>query len=151
MQRVKITIDSHSKGLNAADRLQTIFFGQMTERDGKYYVVYNENAVTGLEGTKTTIKWDETRIVIIRYGQLEHRQEFAQGLVDNSLYKTPYMVIPVVARTKSMDIACANGIWKLYIEYSTEIGGDTPNDIRLEIAIEEEKQGEHKGNISTEH
>ena len=139
MQRVKITIDSHSKGLNAADRLQTIFFGQMTELSGKHYVVYDENAVTGLEGTKTTIKWDEKRIVIIRYGQLEHRQEFAQGLVDNSLYKTPYMVIPVVARTKSMDVAFKNGTWKLHVEYSTELGGDTPNDICLEIAIEEEK------------
>ena len=139
MQRVKITIDSHSKGLNAADRLQTIFFGQMTELSGKHYVVYDENAVTGLEGTKTTIKWDEKRIVIIRYGQLEHRQEFAQGLVDNSLYKTPYMVIPVVARTKSLDVAFENSIWKLHVEYSTEIGGDTPNDICLEIAIEEEK------------
>lgn len=139
MQRVKITIDSQAKGLNAADRLQTIFFGQMTERGGKYYVVYDENAVTGLEGTKTTIKWDEKRIVIIRYGQLEHRQEFAADFVDNSLYKTPYMVIPVVARTKSMAVACENGIWKLHIEYSTEIGGDTPNDICLEIAIEEEK------------
>ena len=139
MQRVKITIDSHSKGLNAADRLQTIFFGQMTELSGKHYVVYDENAVTGLEGTKTTIKWDEKRIVIIRYGQLEHRQEFAQGLVDNSLYKTPYMVIPVVARTKSMDVAFENSTWKLHVEYSTEIGGDTPNDICLEIAIEEEK------------
>ena len=139
MQRVKIAIDSHSKGLNAADRLQTIFSGQMTERGGKYYVVYDENAVTGLEGTKTTIKWDEKRIVIIRYGQLEHRQEFAPGLIDNSLYKTPYMVIPVVARTKSMDVACENGIWKLHVEYSAEIGGDTSNDICLEIAIEEEK------------
>lgn len=139
MQRVKITIDSQAKGLNAADRLQTIFSGQMAGRGGKYYVVYDENADTGLEGTKTTIKWDEKSIVIIRYGQLEHRQEFAQGLVDNSLYKTPYMAIPVVARTKSINVACENGIWKLHVEYSTEIGGDTPNDICLEIEIEEEK------------
>lgn len=139
MQRVKITIDSHAKGLNAADRLRTSFLGQMAERGGKYYVVYDETTVTGLEGTKTTIKWDKTSIVIMRSGKLEHRQAFAPGLIDNSLYKTPYMVIPVVARTKSMDVAFENGIWKLHIEYSTEIGGETPNDICLEIAIEEEK------------
>lgn len=151
MQPVKITIDSRSKGLDSNDCLQTISYGQMTERGGKYYAVYEETAITGLEETKTTIKWDEKKIVIIRYGKLEHRQEFSTGLVDRSLYKTPYMVIPIVATTKKLDVSCKGGIWNLHVEYSTEIGGDSPNDICLEIVIEEDKKREYKGNVDAEH
>ena len=143
MQPVKITIDSHAKGISGDDHLQTIFFGRMTERDDKFYVVYDETSVTGLEGTKTTIKWDNERIVILRYGKLEHRQEFSLGLTDNSLYKTPYMDIDVVAKTEKLDIDCEDGIWKLCVEYSTEIGEDAPNEISLKIVIEEENKGEH--------
>ena len=143
MQPVKITIESHAKGLNEDDCLQTIFFGQMTERDEKFYVVYEETAATGLEETKTTIKWDNERIVILRHGKLEHRQEFSFGFTDNSLYKTPYMDIPVVAKTKTIDITSEDGIWKLGVEYSTAIGGDAPNEISLKIVIEEENNVEH--------
>ncbi|MGE4589457.1 MAG: DUF1934 domain-containing protein [Acidaminococcaceae bacterium] len=143
MQPVKITIDSHAKGLNADDCLQTVCFGQMTERDGKFYVVYEETSATGLEGTKTTIKWDNERIIILRHGKLEHRQEFGLGFIDNSLYKTPYMDIPVVARTNNIAIASEDGVWMLCVEYSSEIGGEAPSEIRLKIVIEEENKGEH--------
>ncbi len=143
MQSVKITIDSHSRSLNTDDCLRTVSLGQMAERDGKYYVVYEETDTTGLEGTKTTIKWDEKRLVIMRHGKLEHRQEFAAGLVDSSLYKTPYMDLPVVVRTKKLDITREDGAWKLSVEYSTEIGGDIPNEISLKILIEEENKSGH--------
>lgn len=143
MQPVKITIDSYAKGLSGKDHLQTVFFGRMIERDGKFYVVYEENAVTGLEGTKTTIKWDKERIVILRHGKLEHRQEFAIGLIDNSLYKTPYMDIAVVVKTEKIGIKFVDGTWKLCVEYSTAIGADAPNEISLTIVIEEENEGEH--------
>ncbi len=143
MKPVKITINSHAKGLNADDFLQTSFLGRMTERDGKFYVVYEETTATGLEGTKTTIKWDKERIVILRHGKLEHRQEFGFDFTDNSLYRTPYMDIPVVAKTKTIDITSEDGIWKLCVEYSTAIGGDAPNEISLKIVIEEENNVEH--------
>ena len=143
MQPVKITIESHAKGLDEDDCLQTIFFGQMTEREEKFYVVYEETAATGLEGTKTTIKWDMERVVILRHGKLEHRQEFAFGFIDNSLYKTPYMDIPVVVKTKNIAITRDDDSWKLCVEYSTEIGEDVPNEISLKIVIEEENKGEH--------
>ena len=143
MKPVKITINSHAKGLNDDDFLQTSFFGRMTERDGKFYVVYEETVATGLEETKTTIKWDNERIVILRHGKLEHRQEFSFGFIDNSLYKTPYMDIPVVVKTKNIAITRDDDSWKLCVEYSTEIGEDVPSEISLKIVIEEENKGEH--------
>lgn len=63
MKPVKVRIVSRNKG----DESQTIehhYSGQFAEKQGKNYVIYAENEQSGLEGTKTTIKWDQERILI---------------------------------------------------------------------------------------
>lgn len=36
------------------------------ERGGKYYIAYEESELTGLEGTKTTVKLDGKTVTLIR-------------------------------------------------------------------------------------
>ena len=92
MKPVKIRIVSTVKDEKGKQQpSEQICFGSMAEKNGTNYVFYEESEVTGLEGTKTTIKWNDERIIILRSGALEHRQEFCQGLVDKSLYQTPYI------------------------------------------------------------
>lgn len=38
------------------------------ERGGKYYIAYEESELTGLEGTKTTVKLDGKTVALIRTG-----------------------------------------------------------------------------------
>ena len=38
------------------------------ERGGKYYIAYEESELTGLEGTKTTVKLDGKTVTLIRTG-----------------------------------------------------------------------------------
>ena len=75
MQPVKITVKSVSGLPGSRDNLETVSYGQLAERGGKYYVLYEETKATGMEGTKTTIKWDEESVVVIRNGTYSHRQE----------------------------------------------------------------------------
>ena len=49
------------------------------ERGGKYYIAYEESELTGLEGTKTTVKLDGKSVALIRTGT------FPSVEVDNSL------------------------------------------------------------------
>ena len=101
MKPVKIRIISSVKDENGRQQpSEQICFGRMAEKNGTNYVFYEESEVTGLEGTKTTIKWNDERIIILRSGTLDHRQEFCQGLVDKSLYQTPYLKIPLETATK---------------------------------------------------
>lgn len=139
MKPVKIRIVSTVKDEKGKEQPTEQFcLGRMTEKNGKQYVFYEESAVTGLEGTRTTLKWDAERIIILRNGTLEHRQEFCQGLVDKSLYQTPYIKIPLETATKYLNTYFRKGVWHLEIEYTLSHGGQPYGDMKILIDIEED-------------
>ena len=144
MKPVKIRIISSVKDENGRQQpSEQICFGRMAEKNGTNYVFYEESEVTGLEGTKTTIKWNDDRIIILRSGTLDHRQEFCQGLVDKSLYQTPYLKIPLETATKYLYTGFRKGIWNLEIEYSLSHSGQPYGDMKILIEIEEDTKGGH--------
>ena len=144
MKPVKIRIISSVKDENGRQQpSEQICFGRMAEKNGTNYVFYEESEVTGLEGTKTTIKWNDERIIILRSGTLDHRQEFCQGLVDKSLYQTPYLKIPLETATKYLYTGFCKGVWNLEIEYSLSHSGQPYGDMKILIEIEEDTKGGH--------
>ena len=144
MKPVKIRIISSVKDENGRQQpSEQICFGRMSEKNGTNYVFYEESEVTGLEGTKTTIKWNDERIIILRSGTLDHRQEFCQGLVDKSLYQTPYLKIPLETATKYLYTGFRKGVWNLEIEYSLSHSGQPYGDMKILIEIEEDTKGGH--------
>ena len=48
------------------------------ERGGKYYIAYEESELTGLEGTKTTVKLDGKTVALIRTGTFPSHMLFAE-------------------------------------------------------------------------
>ena len=144
MKPVKIRIISSVKDENGRQQpSEQICFGRMAEKNGTNYVFYEESEVTGLEGTKTTIKWNDERIIILRSGTLDHRQEFCQGLVDKSLYQTPYLKIPLETATKYLYTGFRKGVWNLEIEYSLSHSGQPYGDMKILIESEEDTKGGH--------
>ena len=144
MKPVKIRIVSAVQDENGKQQpSEQICFGRMAEKNGTNYVFYEESEVTGLEGTKTTIKWNDERIIILRSGTLDHRQEFCEGLVDKSLYQTPYLKIPLETATKYLYTGFRKGVWNLEIEYSLSHSGQPYGDMKILIEIEEDTKGGH--------
>ena len=81
MQPVKIHIYSQSHSSAGTENIETTAYGRLAEKNNKYYVFYDESEAAGLAGTKTTIKWDYERVIILRSGTVDCRQKFAGGLV----------------------------------------------------------------------
>ena len=98
MQPVKIHIYSQSHSSAGTENIETTAYGRLAEKNNKYYVFYDESEAAGLAGTKTTIKWDYERVIILRSGTVDCRQEFAGGLVSESMYRTPYLALPMLPR-----------------------------------------------------
>lgn len=143
MLPVKITVKSISGKENSRDKLETISYGQFAQRGGKYYVLYEETTATGMEGTKTTIKWDSESVVVIRSGSYSHRQEYRVNFESSSLYVTPYLTTPIKAITKELKVEGKNNTWTLHVEYEMEVGGEPNGNIILDILIEEDIVSEH--------
>lgn len=140
MQPVKIRILSTNSDAQSFEQKYT---GTMTAKDGKYYVMYSEDEQSGLANTKTTLKWDDERVIILRSGSVEHRQEFCMGLADKSVYHTPYLDIPMTTHTTYLDTRFARGAWQLQMECKL-LHGDEPYDERkIIIEIEEDTEVGH--------
>ena len=61
----------------------------LDERGGKYYIAYEESELTGLEGTKTTVKLDGKTVALIRTGTFPSHMLFAEDERHVGLYQTP--------------------------------------------------------------
>lgn len=138
MQPVKIRIlSTTSEAGSDAQSTEQKYVGTMTEKSGKHYVMYHEDEQSGLDNTKTTLKWDDEHVVIIRSGGVDHRQEFRQGFADKSIYQTPYMKIPLTTDTSYVYTYFRDGIWRLDLEYTLYHDEKPYGDMKILIEIEE--------------
>jgi uncharacterized beta-barrel protein YwiB (DUF1934 family) len=139
-QKVKVTVKSVNDTGSGIEKLEVVSFGTLRERNGSWYARYAESETTGFAGTHTTIKWNQERIVVLRSGSLEHRQEFFPGLEIDTIYKTPYMEIPMRIVTKTVSIKQHSASkWNLNVDYEVHYFETERNHIKLNIVIEEDK------------
>ena len=144
MQAVKITVTSKGRDLSGEEQLEVISYGTLREKQGKWYARYQESETTGMAGATTTIKWDRERVIVLRSGSVEHRQEFYPGLSQASLYKTPELEIPMQTRTSRVQIELLpEGTWVLAIDYELVYFATESKQMQLKIRIEEDKQREY--------
>lgn len=138
MQPVKIRILSTTKDEGSeAQASEQKYTGMMTEKGGKYYVIYKEDEQSGLDNTKTTLKWDDEHVIVMRSGSVDHRQEFRRGYVDKSLYQTPYMKIPLTTETSYVYTHFRNGMWELEMEYTLYHDEKPYGKMKILIEVEE--------------
>lgn len=137
---MQLHIISITQNEDGESRLEQYVKAQMTEKNGKYYAFYKESG-EGMENVKTTLKWDADTVVINRTGDVENRQEFRQGVTTASIYKTPYLEIPLGVKTQKLVTGFANGKYQIEIEYLLS-HGDVPYG-KIKILMELEEQDEH--------
>ena len=133
------------------ENIETTAYGRLAEKNNKYYVFYDESEAAGLAGTKTTIKWDYERVIILRSGTVDCRQEFAGGLVSESMYRTPYLALPMRLTTEYLYVYCRDKVWHIDLEYVLELEGQTRSRFKLKMEIEEDVKREYEGSTGCCH
>lgn len=95
--------------------------GHFAQKNGKFYVIYEESELTGFENTTTTIKIDNDLISMTRNGKYNTKMVFRQGEKRLCNYNTPYGVIPVGINPISLDMRLDEGGGQLRLEYILDI------------------------------
>lgn len=91
--------------------------GRFAEKDGKFYIIYEESEMTGFEDTTTTIKIENERISMTRKGKYRSKMEFIYGGKRICSLNTPYGVIPIGVQTTEMRNELTDNGGNLRIEY----------------------------------
>lgn len=136
MRKIKLHILSQTQGENVSPPMEQHLTGEMAVKEGVRYAFYKETA-EGMEGVRTTLKWKDGWLVISRSGAVESRQEFRPGYRCSSVYKTPYLTIPLVSTTRRLAVTEQGKKHRLEVEYDLAHGDDHYGRMEIIIEIEE--------------
>jgi len=136
MQKINLHIFSKTRGENANPPVEQRLTGEMGEKNGVKYAFYKETG-EGMEGVRTALKWTDSSLVISRSGAVESHQEFRPSYCCRSVYKTPYLEIPLVSTTKKLVIVGNGKKHRLDVEYDLAHGDAHYGRMEIMIEIEE--------------
>lgn len=115
--------------------IETMTPGQYFLKNGKHYVVFEE-VLEGLEGSiKSTIKFTENQVELIRNGAASTRMLFQPGHENSVIYQTPMGPLSISLYTEEIDTEIEEERMKLRIEYSLKTEGVVVSESTINIEI----------------
>lgn len=109
--------------------------GRFLQKDGKYYISYEESEMTGFEDTVTTIKVTNDAVCMTRKGKYNSRMVFKKGEKYLCNYNTPFGAIPVGVNPIMLENSLGENGGKVNIEYILDIDNRDYLKNRLDLTV----------------
>ncbi|MCY6369842.1 DUF1934 domain-containing protein [Clostridium ganghwense] len=129
-----ISVGSKQIG-NEDEAIEVVTQGEFYEKGNCYYAVYQETALSGMDGTTTTLKIKPDEFSLIRMGTTNAKMEFKNKKKNISMYDTPYGTLELLIETNKLDININKDGGKVSIDYNMSLGGQKPLKTILSIDI----------------
>lgn len=91
------------------------------QRNGKYYISYEESELTGLQGSHTMVKLDGKTVSMVRTGTYPSEMLFAEHRRHVGLYHTEGGAVTISTHTSRVDNAIDENGGSLVIDYTIEV------------------------------
>ncbi len=121
------------------ETIELVTEGTLEFRNGAWEIVYEESALTGLEGVTTTFRVEPDKVTLDRKGGLSSRMVFQKDLAHESLYKVPFgaLLVTVQATRVFYDIVPDGGTIDLVYNIAIENTESGVIDYHLDIRAKE--------------
>lgn len=139
-QQVQVKIIGTQKDAQGEENIiELITEGSLFKKNDKYYVIYEETELSGMEGSTTTLKIDsEDRVNIRRFGSAKADMIFEKGKTHSTGYETPYGLVEMNITTHRISVSIDEDLPKitLKIQYRIKVLGseDTMNILDISIS-----------------
>lgn len=117
---VAIRSTQHFEGCDP-EQVDLVTCALLYERGGKYYIVYDESELTGLQGTRTTVKLDDTTVLMRRVGTHPSQMLFMENRRHVGLYDTGYGSMTVATHTSRIHNTIGENGGHLALDYTVEV------------------------------
>ncbi len=134
--RISIITVSEPVDGSEKDRFELETMGSFYEKNGKYYIVYEETELTGFKDTTTTVKIEDEGVVLMRHGGVESRMEFDLNKKRLCNYNTPYGAIPVATELSELSSSFSKEGGRAKIRYSLDFNNEKFAVNTLDIRVE---------------
>lgn len=122
---------------NQKEDVELLTEGVFYKEKEKYYLVYNETEVTGMEGTTTTVEIENEKVSIIRNGFVNNQLLFIPSKKTTSYYDTQFGSLTVSILSDKVNVNVDDFGGKLDINYRMDINDEFANESSLSINIKE--------------
>lgn len=140
MKLVLVTVQSIQRDEEGKEvKIELVSAGKYYEKNKARYIVYEESAITGLEGVTTVVKLYDDTVMLLRLGKVHQRQEFRVGQESHSTYKMPFGMINLSMKTYEMTVDLHDGIGTIVLGYDVMLEGIGTNYNQLTITVQEDK------------
>ncbi len=118
------------------DEIQLTTNGRLYRKNGRYYIMYKESELTGMEGSTTTLKIENERVTMMRSGSYPSHMVFEKGKKHIGIFHTENgaMTVGISARDIKSQICDDGG--SLMIDYAIEVDYMLSGENLFQIDIE---------------
>ncbi|XZH05259.1 DUF1934 domain-containing protein [Clostridium perfringens] len=127
-----------TQDIGEKEKIEVVTVGEFSINGEEFIATYDETEISGMEGTKTTLKIKGDKVVLHREGTTSTKMEFQKDNTQVALYNTPYGMLELKTSTKELDLDVNEKGGNISIKYHLIAGGQEPIKTNLDIKIKVE-------------
>ncbi|HBI6898162.1 TPA: DUF1934 domain-containing protein [Clostridium perfringens] len=127
-----------TQDIGEKEKIEVVTVGEFSINGDEFIATYDETEISGMEGTKTTLKIKGNKVVLHREGTTSTKMEFQKNNTQVALYNTPYGMLELKTSTKELDLDVNEKGGNISIKYHLIAGGQEPIKTNLDMKIKVE-------------
>ncbi|MFH0324367.1 YwiB family protein [Clostridium perfringens] len=127
-----------TQDIGEKEKIEVVTVGEFSINGDEFIATYDETEISGMEGTKTTLKIKGNKVVLHREGTTSTKMEFQKNNTQVALYNTPYGMLELKTSTKELDLDVDEKGGNISIKYHLIAGGQEPIKTNLYMKIKVE-------------
>ena len=147
MRDVIISVTGVQQGVNGPDAMELVTAGQYGQDEKETLLTWQESELTGMEGTKTSLRVQRDGVVLSREGKLNTRMEFEEGKKRYFLYETPFGSATMGLNTRRIVNRLGLHGGEIEIDYSVDMDQTVVGRNRFFIRVQEPRES-HIGDVT---
>ena len=147
MKDVIISVTGVQQGVNGPNAMELVTAGQYGQDEKETLLTWQESELTGMEGTKTSLRVQRQGVVLSREGTNNTRMEFEEGKKRYFLYETPFGSATMGLNTRRIVNRLGLHGGEIEIDYSVDMDQTVVGRNRFYIRVQEPRPS-HISDIS---
>lgn len=116
------------------DAIELTTEGNFYEKNGSYFILYNESEEMGMADCSVMIKVTEDKVTVKRSGAFSSKMIYKPGETNEFIYNMPYGEMMIILHTKEIKKDLNDDGGELKISYTLTIQGeDNENELNIRV------------------
>ena len=119
------------------DAIELVTEGNFYEKNGSYYILYNENEEMGMADCSVIIKVSDDEVSVKRKGAFSSKMIYRVGETNEFIYNMPYGTMTMILHTKEIKKNLEENGGELAVSYVMTIQEeDSHNELNIRVRKE---------------